>query len=165
MKNIIYQVGKSLIIGLFLTLLCNQLATAQNQEAEPEPDDVVSPEEIVTSPEQSNASVTGTVTYRERIALPSNAVVQVQLQDVSLQDAPAVTLSEQTFTTNGKQVPFAFELVYDPAAIVPNRTYAIRARISVNGKLRFINTSAYFVITRGNPTEVEVILQRVGDSK
>ena len=36
----------------------------------------------------ATAKVTGTVTYRERLALPSNAVVQVSLQDVSLADAP-----------------------------------------------------------------------------
>ena len=38
----------------------------------------------------SAATVTGTVTYRERIALPATAVVEVTVADVSRADAPAV---------------------------------------------------------------------------
>ena len=48
--------------------------------------------------------VTGTITYRERIALPENAIVNVQLQDVSLQDVAATVIAETTITTPG-QVP------------------------------------------------------------
>lgn len=36
--------------------------------------------------------ISGTVSYRERIALPENAVVTVTLEDISLADAPS-TLS------------------------------------------------------------------------
>src|SRR3712207_9423902 len=36
---------------------------------------------------QQNTTVTGTVLYRERIALPTTAQVNVQLQDVSRADA------------------------------------------------------------------------------
>ncbi|MHC6802504.1 YbaY family lipoprotein, partial [Vibrio antiquarius] len=41
------------------------------------------------SAEASMKTITGTVAYRERIALPPNAVVTVALEDVSLADAPA----------------------------------------------------------------------------
>ena len=37
----------------------------------------------------STLFVSGTVNYRERMALPPDAVVEVQLLDVSRQDAPA----------------------------------------------------------------------------
>ena len=39
--------------------------------------------------------VTGSVTYRERIALPPTAVVTVRLVDVSRADAPSVLIAEQ----------------------------------------------------------------------
>ena len=39
------------------------------------------------------ASVTGTITYRERIALTPEAVVQVDLRDVSKADAEATPLA------------------------------------------------------------------------
>ncbi|TKG01549.1 YbaY family lipoprotein, partial [Vibrio lentus] len=67
--------------------------------------------------------ISGTVSYRERIALPENAVVTVTLEDISLADAPSTVIATQEFTTDGKQVPFAFELSYDNNKIQPNHRY------------------------------------------
>lgn len=108
-----------------------------------------------------SASVTGTVTYRQRIALPPNAVVEVALVDVSRQDTAATTIAKQTIATQGKQVPFAFTLPYDPSKIQPNYSYTVQARIIVDGTLQWINTSRYAVITQGNPTQIEVMVQPV----
>jgi len=84
------------------------------------------------------SSVTGEVFYRERIALPPNAVLEVQLADVSLADAPAKILGEQKIDPAG-QVPIKFAIPFDPTAIKTNMTYALQARISVDGQLWFIN--------------------------
>jgi putative lipoprotein len=105
--------------------------------------------------------VTGTVTYRERLALPPNAVVRVALQNISLADAPAIVLSEQLIVTGGRQAPIPFALDYDPAGIDPRLTYAASARITVEGQLLFTSTTASLVITRGNPTDVEIVVQPV----
>ncbi|EMJ3465614.1 YbaY family lipoprotein [Vibrio harveyi] len=99
------------------------------------------------SAEASMKTITGTVAYRERIALPPHAVVTVALEDVSLADAPAKVLAKQTFETEGKQVPLAFELSYNSNDIKPNHRYSLRARIEVDGKLRFINDTNIPVIT------------------
>jgi putative lipoprotein len=112
-------------------------------------------------PQSRCAKVTGMVTYLQRLALPPTAVVDVKLLDVSLQDAPARLLGEQIITNPGHQVPIPFEIAYDPAAIDPRHTYAVQARITARGRLIFISTSAYHVITRGNPNHVEVIVDRV----
>jgi heat shock protein HslJ len=110
------------------------------------------------------ATVSGTVTYLQRIALPPDAVVKVQLQDTSLADAPATVVGEQIIPTNGQQVPIPFEIIYDPAAIESNHTYTLSVRIEdASGQLLFINTSAYPVITNDNPvSEVEVVVEPVG---
>jgi putative lipoprotein len=110
------------------------------------------------------AAVTGTVTYRERIALPADAVVNVQLQDVSLADAPAMVVGVQVIETEGKQVPIPYKVEYDSDAIVENHSYAVRAEIrDGTGKLLFTTTSVHPVITRGNPTkDVEIVVQKVG---
>jgi putative lipoprotein len=110
----------------------------------------------------TGAAVSGTVSYRARVALPPTAVVEVQLADVSRADAAAVVLGEQTIETRGKQVPFAFEIRYDPARIEANHTYAVQARIEVDGQLRFISDQRYPVITRGAPTKVDVVVRPVG---
>ncbi|MCU0225268.1 MAG: YbaY family lipoprotein [Acidobacteria bacterium] len=113
-------------------------------------------------PSAPAASVSGTIAYRERAALPHAAVIKVQLVDVSRADAPATVLGEQVFEAGGKQVPFTFEIPYDPAAIEPRHSYAVQARIEVDGQLRFINDQRYAVITRGAPTRVDLVLKSVG---
>jgi uncharacterized lipoprotein YbaY len=106
--------------------------------------------------------LTGTVTYLVRSALPDDAVVQVQLVDVSLADAAATVLAEQEIVTGGQQVPIPFELQYDPAVIDPRFTYAVQARIEIGGQLAFINTTMHQVLTRGNPvTNIEVVVEPV----
>jgi len=109
------------------------------------------------------ATVTGTVTYVEKIALPSEGVVvTVKIEDVSRADAPAITIGQQVIENAG-QVPIPFEIEYNPAEIDERFVYALRARIEVDGKLWFINTSRYAVITRGNPTSnIEVVVQKQG---
>ena len=109
--------------------------------------------------------LTGTVTYLQRIALPPDAVIDVQLQDVSLQDVPATVIASERYIAGGRQVPFPYELAYDPAGIDPGHTYAVAARITVDGKLRWINTQHFGVLTRGAPvTDVEILVESVGGS-
>ncbi len=104
-------------------------------------------------------AVTGTVTYLQRSALPPDAIVAVSLADVSRADTPTVVIASQTIPTNGSQVPFPFALAYDPAKIDATHSYAVSARITSGGQLLFISTSAYRVITRGNPLTVEIVVQ------
>ena len=92
-----------------------------------------------TAPAERTIAVTGSVTYRERIALPPTAQIEVTLADVSLADAPSRTLASQRFGAEGKQVPFAFALTVDRADLDPRHSYAVSARITdADGKLMFI---------------------------
>ncbi len=111
----------------------------------------------------ADATVTGTVLYLERIALPPNAIITVRLVDVSRADAPAIVIAEQQITLGDRQVPVPFVLTYDTARIDPRFSYAVQARIEVDGTLLFINTERYAVITQGNPTQREIIVRRVAE--
>ncbi|MDD9155478.1 YbaY family lipoprotein [Aliivibrio sp. S4TY2] len=91
--------------------------------------------------------VTGSVGYRERIALPTNAVITVTLEDISLADAPSKTITEQTFEAADKSSPFDYSLEFDTADIQANHRYSVRATIKVDGKLRFTTDTNYAVIT------------------
>jgi putative lipoprotein len=105
--------------------------------------------------------MTGTVWYRQRIALPENAVIKVQLQDVSLQDVAATVLAEQIIEADGRQIPFAFDMEYDASTIDERNTYAISARITVDGDLWFINTTHHPVLTHGHPSHMDVMVDMV----
>ena len=92
-----------------------------------------------TAPAERTIAVTGSVTYRERIALPPTAQIEVTLADVSLADAPSRTLASQRFGAEGRQVPFAFAVSVDRADLDPRHRYAVSARITdADGKLMFI---------------------------
>jgi len=98
------------------------------------------------------SSITGTISYRERIALPKHALVTVTLQDVSLADAPAQVIAKHRFETSGIQVPVEFDLAFDPRKIQARHTYSVSARIEVDGRLRFITDTTYPVITDPHQT-------------
>ena len=90
-------------------------------------------------PAERTLAVTGSIAYRERIALPPTARIEVRLDDVSRADAPATNMATQSFASEGKQVPFAFTLTVDRADIDPRHSYAVSARITdADGKLMFI---------------------------
>ena len=62
------------------------------------------------------------------------------------------------------QVPIPFRIAYDPARIDPAHSYAVRARILVDGRLWFATVDAHRVLTRGQGDEVELLLRRVSQS-
>ncbi|HAS8124299.1 TPA: lipo-like protein [Vibrio vulnificus] len=109
--------------------------------------------------DQGIQTISGTVFYRERIALLEDAAVTLVLEDVSLADAPAKVIAKHKFITNGKQVPLSFDLAYDSKKIIANHRYNVRARIEVNGRLRFISDTIVPVITdEANTHNVEIMV-------
>ncbi len=115
----------------------------------------------ITSGKSPNASVSGTVTYRERLSLTPGASLEVQLRDTSYQDAAAPLIAEQVIDNPG-QVPIKFKVEYNRDDIDSRNTYSIQARIiEADGRQAFINDTAYDVITRGNPGKVEMLLVMV----
>ena len=112
----------------------------------------------VPSGRNPNASVSGTVTYRERLALSPGARLVVDLRDVSYADAPSTLIARQTITDPG-QVPIKFKVEYNRDDIDSRNTYSIKADIiESDGRLAFTNDTAYEVITRGNPNKVDMVL-------
>ena len=105
-----------------------------------------------SSAQTPTASLDGEVFYLQRIALPPSATLSVSLQDVSLADAPAVVLAQQSGQING-QVPLPFKLSYQPDQIQPGHRYAVSARIEEGGRLLFINTEQYSVRLDGSDVQ------------
>jgi uncharacterized lipoprotein YbaY len=106
--------------------------------------------------------VSGTVTYRQRSALPTSAVLSVSIIDVSRADAAATVIAEQRVPTAGKQVPIPFDLAYDRNKIQERNRYAVRAEIRDGERLLFTTDTSVPVITQGNPRSVEITLVPVG---
>jgi heat shock protein HslJ len=111
------------------------------------------------------ASVTGTVYYLQRSALPPDAMIVVSIHNRQLADAPPemTLLGETAFTADGNQVPLPYTVVYSPEDVMEGALYSIGATIrDGSGKLLFVSTTAIPVITRDNPTEdVEILVSPV----
>jgi uncharacterized lipoprotein YbaY/heat shock protein HslJ len=108
-----------------------------------------------------DAAVIGNVVAVEGSLIPEGAVVSIRLDDVSRADAPANTIAEQQLN-NITAFPFSFSITYDPALIDPRMTYALNIRITDSGgKLIYINTQVYQVITRDNPSVLNVKVDSV----
>jgi putative lipoprotein len=104
--------------------------------------------------------VTGTASYRERIALPQGAVLRVTLLDVSLVGVPERVLVEREWRPESQPpIPFALEL--PPGEIARERRYALRAALrDADGRTLFATPVAVPVLTHGAPDAVELWLQR-----
>ena len=112
----------------------------------------------VLSGRSPNASVSGAVTYRERLDLSPGAKLVVELRDVSYADAASTLIARQTISDPG-QIPIKFKVEYNRDDIDSRNTYAVSAKIiESDGRLAFTNDTAYDVITRGNPNKVDMLL-------
>lgn len=103
----------------------------------------------------TDATLTGTVSYRQRVALLPGAVVEVQLQD-----STGAVVASQAITTSGENVPIPFTLAYDPAQLDEQGAYGLVATITLKGEVRWTNTEPVAVLTNGaGRRAVEIIVQ------
>ena len=114
---------------------------------------------VLAGPAQAGV-LTGTATYRERIALPPDATFEVMLEDVSLADAPAKVLGRSILDPAG-QPPFHFGIAYQDQAIVPNHRYAVRAVVRHRGKLLFTTDTHVPAFDKGGKVAIQMV--RVAD--
>ena len=136
-------------------------APAPVPEATPPPE--VSPVPLPTAlpaPERPTAVLRGTVTYRQRSALTPEAVVQVELREAATPGEEPTVIAKRIIERPG-QVPVAFELSYDPAAIDPSRSYTVSARITDRGQLQFVTETPLPVLGPGGAAAPEIVVTPV----
>ncbi len=98
------------------------------------------------------SAVAGVLKMPEGATLPPDASVRIQIQNVSLADAPAKIIGEQILSSTGTEATAGFEVEFDPAVIDPDDSYTVSARVTdPEDKLLFVSTSSHPVITRGSP--------------
>jgi putative lipoprotein len=97
------------------------------------------------------------------MTVPSDAVVDVQLLDVSRADAPAIVLARQEIPTRGQRPPFPFALRYEPATLQRGHRYTVSARIRTSARLLFVSDSHNAVLTGGAPATVDVAVIPVAE--
>ena len=105
-------------------------------------------------------TITGSATYRERIAMPPGVTFEVQLEDVSLMDAPARIISKLTVNDAGNP-PYDIAIPYNPDANQNERRYTVRASLRMGERLLFTTDTHTPVFTDGAGTEVSITMVQV----
>ena len=111
----------------------------------------------------NEASISGKALYFERMALPSNAVFEATLEDISLMDEPSIIVGEMMISPAG-QIPIAFEIKFNKDDIKKTNNYSVRARITVDGKIRFMTDTANFVFKGKDDSKVKLIMKKIKHS-
>ena len=107
-------------------------------------------------------TVSGTLTYRQRIALSPGSIVHVALVEVRGKAAESVVISEESFPAPG-QVPIPFAIAFATQSIDPARHYAVRARITdAGGRVFWATPRPVPVLTHGHPNMAEVTVAPAG---
>jgi len=109
--------------------------------------------------DRPNGILSGTVTYRERIALPRDTTLHLILTQGEGESKPTKNIAEEIIPTRGQQVPIVFALNYNRDLIKPQFSYRLKAEILFRGQLWF-TSDLVEVLTKGNPDEVHLVMKR-----
>ena len=113
-----FQVHRAVLIPLVLIVSAPALSACQTPPASLSP-----------AQEAALLTVTGSASYRERMAAPKGSVLKVELSDTSRADAPAIPLADWSDSLDDGGVPKSFILrVNEP--LDPRFTYTLRATVT-----------------------------------
>ncbi|WP_300380468.1 META domain-containing protein [Henriciella sp.] len=86
-----------------------------------------------TVAEMENMTVTGALSYRQRIALPADAMVKISIWDAGLTAEQEAPFAERSFALNGRQVPIPFEIELGAGIELETDALRLEAQIT-NGR-------------------------------
>jgi putative lipoprotein len=109
-------------------------------------------------PKPGEPVLMGTVSARERLALPGMAKAHVELLDLSGRNPRDAKIGEDSVWITSGKLPVTFRIGYDPSKIDPTRAYGVRARILDGEELLMINMGPTHVLTRGSPRTIDVVV-------
>jgi heat shock protein HslJ/uncharacterized lipoprotein YbaY len=96
------------------------------------------------------ATFSGSLSYRQRIALPPSAEVALEISD----SASNAVVAEHRFALDGRQAPIAFEIVPKAGVLRVGGGYRLRAAIVIDGEMRWLNAEQPLDATRGDLGEI-----------
>ena len=106
---------------------------------------------LTSSPELLTLS--GFISYRSPLVLTDNAMLNIKLEDTSKQDVAAEVLAEQRIAIKSL-APWPFKVTYDPAKLTHSGRYILRARLTIAGKLRYMNIKPISAFSTQEPINI-----------
>ena len=102
------------------------------------------------------------VHLQEGATLPPEALLQVELLDVSRADAPSVTVAARDYRV--ESLPVEVRLPYDSAEIDPRMRYVVAAKVAEGERVLLRTTAAYPALTREAPERPEIVLEAMSEA-
>jgi len=103
---------------------------------------------LLSCSKNNQNTISGEVVYPKPITLTEEAVVKIQLLDISKRNEKVKVIAEKIIKNPG-QIPIAFDIQYNPGDILPINTYSLKVIIEDNGSLLFTTDTMYPVINNG----------------
>lgn len=124
------------------------------------------PRDTASDVRPAGLEINGTLMYREREALPEDAVIIAQLVVVPNVDNPSPAavgevLAEQRQQAQGRQVPIPFSLTYQGSELDAGSGFGVRAEVrDRSGELRW-STLRVHPLATGKQAPMELMLGKV----
>ena len=148
------------VIGILMSSLVFACAT---NESAIKPTDTSSNTES-NQPAASKVKITGnfsgTVSYRERMALIQPFWLEIELSELK-DDGRLGMIVAKTMVEQTNQIPVSFNLYYSTKQIKTNKKYGLVARIFSEDKLLFSNIEPVIVFQGEDPKTIAIETQRV----
>jgi len=96
--------------------------------------------------------------YKEKIALPSNAVLNISLEDTSKTGLSSEVISSVSIK-NITTIPYKTNLEYDPEKIKKGNNYTVIATIKYEDKLLFTTTSVINPFNQNDKNVIPILVQ------
>jgi uncharacterized lipoprotein YbaY len=116
--------------------------------------------DLTLEPPAQVGAFSGTVSYTGIDELPDDAVLTVQLNDVSYADGPAALLGEQSIAPVGPG-PIPFMVEYDQRMTRDTARYAVSAQV-VSGEKLLLSSTMLYEVQPGDATPLTIEMQPVG---
>jgi putative lipoprotein len=101
-------------------------------------------------------AITGSASFRDRVSLPRDATLTVELREVYRTSLQPVTVAQQTF--EARQSPIPFNLEFDPAQVDSRRQYVLYASIRGQGRQLYALRQEVPVLGGSGSTGLQLVL-------
>ncbi|HZW35472.1 MAG: YbaY family lipoprotein [Deltaproteobacteria bacterium] len=147
---------KRLLIAGVAAALCMVGAASREAYASPPAGKPIGP--MPGTPVITGTVYLGKTPSHEQVTLPGMAMVYVELLDISGKNPLSSALGEDTVWVAAGKLPIEFRIAYDPSRVDPSHVYIVRARVMEGEKVLLLNTTPVYVLTRGAPSKIDIIV-------
>ncbi|MFN4116136.1 MAG: META domain-containing protein [Inhella sp.] len=110
-------------------------------------------------PQSPALLITGSASYRERIALSPQTVFEATVENVARADAASTTIGQVRI--DSPQVPLRFSIPVEAKQVQADGRYVVRARIPLDGRLLFTSDQGHEVLGTNGVRHADILLRRV----